>query len=68
MKDQPIPALDVVRDRITCLAAQGGLTGVPQVSIPGAAVDGLPVGLSIVGGHGSDATLVAIAKAMEDMA
>ena len=68
MKDQPIPALDIVRDRITCLAAHGGLTGVPQVSIPGATVDGLPVGLSIVGRHGSDATLVAVAKAMEDMA
>jgi amidase len=44
------------------LAAHGGLTGVPQVSVPGAKVDGLPVGLSIVGGHGSDAALVAVAK------
>jgi len=33
------------------------LTGVPQISIPGATVDGLPVGLSIVGGPGSDAIL-----------
>ena len=67
VKGQAIPPLDVVRDRITCLAAHGGLTGVPQVSLPGATVDGLPVGLSIVGGHGSDATLVAVTKAMEDM-
>jgi amidase len=34
-------------------------------SAPGASVDGLPVGLSIVGGHGSDAALVAVARALE---
>jgi amidase len=38
---------------------------VPQVSLPGATVDGVPVGLSIVGARGSDATLVAVAGAME---
>ena len=37
----------------------------PQVSIPGATVNGLPVGLSIVGAHGTDAMLVAAAIAME---
>jgi amidase len=50
-------------DRIV-LCAHGGLTGVPQVSIPGALVDGLPVGLSIVGGPGTDMTLVAVAAAL----
>ena len=34
-------------------------------NIPGASVDGLPVGLSILGARGSDATLVAVARAME---
>ena len=67
-KGQAISALDIVRDRITCLAAHGGLVGVPQVSIPGATVNGLPVGLSIVGAHGQDAMLVAVAKAVEDRA
>jgi amidase len=52
------------RDRLLCLCCHGGLTGMPQVSIPGATVDGLPVGLSIVGGSGSDATLVAVAAAL----
>ncbi len=52
------------RDRILCLCAHGGLTGVPQVNLPGASLDGLPVGMSIVGGPGSDATLVAVAQAM----
>jgi amidase len=62
---QPLSVLDPLRDRITCLCAQGGLAGHPQVSIPGATVDGLPVGLSIIGPRGSDATLVAVARALE---
>ncbi len=65
LKGQSLPALEPVRARILGLAAHGGLTGVPQVSVPGAKVNGLPVGLSIVGGHGSDAALVAIARALE---
>lgn len=62
---QPLSVLDPLRDRITCLCAQGGLAGHPQVNLPGAAVDGLPVGLSIIGPRGSDATLVAVARAFE---
>ena len=54
-----------LRDRITCLCCHGGHGGVPQVSIPGARVDGAPIGLSVVGPHGSDAMLVNLALAME---
>ena len=61
---RPLPVLDPLRDRITALCAHGGLTGVPQVSVPGATVGGLPVGLSLVGGAGSDASLVAVARAL----
>ncbi|HYD06715.1 MAG TPA: amidase [Reyranella sp.] len=64
---QPLSALDPLRDRITCLCAQGGLAGHPQISIPGATVDGLPVGLSIIGPRGSDATLVAVARALAEV-
>jgi amidase len=60
-----LTTLEPLRARITCLTAHGGLTGVPQVNLPGASVDGLPVGLSILGARGSDASLVAVAKAME---
>ena len=42
----------------------GGLTGMPQVSIPGSVVDGLPIGLSIIGGPGTDTSLVAVAQAL----
>merc|ERR1711879_217295 len=49
--------------------ALGGLAGHPQVSIPGASLPGgLPVGLSIVGARGQDASLVAVAKALAAMA
>jgi amidase len=61
----PLSVLDPLRDRITCLCAQGGHAGFPQVSVPGATVDGLPVGLSIIGPRGADATLVAVARALE---
>ncbi len=65
LRGQPLSMLDPLRDRITCLCAQGGLAGHPQVSLPGATVDGLPVGLSIIGSRGSDASLVAVAQALE---
>lgn len=60
----PLAEQNPLRDRILCLCAHGGLTGVPQVSIPGAMIDGAPIGLSIVGDHGTDATLVAVAEAL----
>ena len=61
---QPLSVLDPLRERITRLCCHGGLCGVPQVVIPGSTVDGLPLGLSIIGGPGTDATLVAVARAL----
>jgi len=61
---QSLSVLDPLRERITRLCCHGGLTGVPQVVIPGSTVDGLPIGLSILGGPGTDATLVAVARAL----
>ena len=63
-KGMALSASEPLRARILCLAAHGGLTGVPQVSLPGATVDGRPVGLSILGAPGSDAALVAVAVAL----
>ena len=67
-KELPVATIDPLRLRIACLASHGGLTGVPQVSVPGARVDGAPVGLSILGARGSDAMLVAVVKALEAIA
>jgi amidase len=63
-RGEPLSVASAERDRILCLCAHGGLTGVPQISIPGNTVAGLPVGLSIIAGHGADASLVAVAKAL----
>ena len=63
---QPLSVLEPLRDRITALCGHGGLTGVPQISLPVATVGGLPIGLSILGARGSDASLVAIARAMAE--
>lgn len=67
LRDQPIPVLDRARDRINCLAAHGGLAGHPQLNLPLGEVGGAPVGLSIIGARGADMTLVAVAKALEEM-
>ena len=43
---------------LTCIA---GTTGGPQISLPLAEVDGLPVGLSLIGARGSDEMLIGFA-------
>lgn len=62
-----LPVLNPLRDQILCLCAHGGLAGHPQVSIPGAMVDGRPVGLSLIAARGADALLVRMAVAMEEV-
>lgn len=47
--------------RLLCIA---GLCGLPQISLPMAAVDGLPLGLSLIGARNSDRALIALAKRM----
>jgi amidase len=66
LKGLPISQTDALRMQISTLCSHGGLTGVPQVSLPGATLEGLPIGLSIIGGRGSDAQLVALARALEE--
>ena len=63
-KGLPLAAMDRVRDRISCLCAQGGLAGHPQLSLPVATLDGAPIGLSILGARGTDLELIAVAQAM----
>jgi amidase len=46
--------------------AYWNLTGQPAVAVPaGSAEDGMPVGLELVGRHGEEATLLALAAQLE---
>jgi len=50
------------RARISMLTCLGGTTGRPQITLPLAEVDGLPVGLSLLGARGADEVLLALAR------
>ena len=65
-KAMSLPEMDLVRERILCLAAHGGLAGCPQISIPGALVDGIPIGLSLVAARGADLHLFEVARALAE--
>ena len=45
--------------QLTCIA---GTIGAPQINLPWAEVEGLPVGLSLMGAPGSDEMLIAFAR------
>lgn len=55
-------ALATERQRVQELLSGGGLAGLPQVSFPWIEVDGAPVGLSVIGARGSDATVIEAAR------
>jgi aspartyl-tRNA(Asn)/glutamyl-tRNA(Gln) amidotransferase subunit A len=57
-----------VRHALTALPGAFNCSGSPVVSIPVGLVDGLPVGLSLVGRVGGDRELVRVARAVEDAA
>ena len=52
--------------RITSLTSVAGLSGLPQLSVPGGRWDGRPVGLSLIGAPGSELVLARIARTLED--
>lgn len=68
----PAPRVDLdaaskgaLRGRTIAMTCIAGLGGLPAVSLPLAEVDGLPVGLCIVGRPGDDELLLAIARAVD---
>ena len=54
-----------VQGRLSRLTCIGGTTGRPQLSLPLGEVNGIPVGLSIMGDHGSDEELIGFARIVE---
>ena len=61
LPDMPVPERQELGVRIGRLTCIGGLTGCPQINLPLATVDGLPVGLSLMGARGSDEMLMRFA-------
>lgn len=58
----PVNQIEVeFRQQAMCLLCISGLTGLPQVSVPLASVDRLPLGLSLMARHGRDVDLTALA-------
>jgi len=55
------------RHQAMCLLCISGLAGLPQLSLPMAQLDGLPLGLSIVGRRGADSTLLGIASQLSNV-
>ena len=63
LKDTPTNDLEIrMRHQAMCLLCIAGLGGLPQISLPLAELDGLPLGLSLVGPSGADAQLLALAQ------
>lgn len=58
----PLDAQNAVREATMGVTAIAGLAGLPEVTLPVARVDGAPVGLSLVAGHGRDRPLLALAE------
>lgn len=59
--DMPVPDRVKLGERIARLTCIGGMSGCPQINLPLATVDGLPVGLSLMGARGTDEMLMRFA-------
>src|SRR5439155_24266819 len=63
LRNTPVDRIEVeYRNQAMCLLSIAGLARLPQVSLPMARLDGLPLGLSLVGPRDSDAALLAFAR------
>jgi amidase len=58
----PVDKIEIeYRNQAMCLLCIAGLAGLPQLTLPLAHIDGLPLGLSIVGRRGADTMLLSLA-------
>ena len=64
---QPVSERHSLRLRNSALTSIAGNTGRPQLSLPIGDVEGLPLGLSLLGDPGSDEALIALAIEMASM-
>ena len=62
LKGERLSARQQLRSRNSALTCIAGTLGAPQVSLPLGELDGLPVGLSLLGARGSDEMLLNFAR------
>jgi amidase len=63
LKGTPTDKVEVeYRNQAMCLLCISGHTGLPQVSLPMASLDGLPLGLSLLATRGADIDLLAFSR------
>lgn len=60
--DAGADTLDSFRHQAITLLSVAGLAGLPQVTLPAGRANGGPIGLSLIGPRGSDASLLALAR------
>jgi amidase len=65
LRDQTRSALQAPRMRISNFTCVAGMIGAPQINLPLATSDGVPVGLSLIGAPGSDEWLLALARRLD---
>ncbi len=61
LRDADPAQVDAVRLRTMAITCIAGLAGLPQISLPMAAADGTPLGISLLGPAGSDLALIRLA-------
>lgn len=64
LRDADAQTIDAARVRGQSLLSMAGLAGLPQISMPWVTVQGAPVGLSLIGGRGSDEALLCAAQSV----
>ena len=62
LRGQSRAAIKALRNRITKLTCIAGLLGAPQITLPLGQIDGVPLGLSLLGPRGSDEQLLGFAR------
>jgi amidase len=62
VRGEPLSVRNLLRPRISMLTCIAGTTGTPQLTLPLAEVEGLPIGLSLLGPRGADELLIAFAR------
>jgi amidase len=64
LRGMPEPELDAFRARALELLCPAGHAGLPQISLPFGAIDGCPVGLSVIAARGQDELLLGLAQSL----